>query len=129
MPNPLGPLGLAEDQIADTFATAGTSDPSWSEKREPWWRSELKSRSLALHGQVHKPHGLDGHTGLCGGEGAGQSSPDLGSPSESTLTIPNERRRWAKRIIFSQSGGDDLTMHRARLHEMLDGSYWSGNTL
>lgn len=32
MPNPLGPLGPAEDQIADTFATAGTSDPSWTEK-------------------------------------------------------------------------------------------------
>ena len=36
MPNPIGPL-IAEDerfthQVADTFATVGTTDPSWTEK-------------------------------------------------------------------------------------------------
>jgi hypothetical protein len=36
MPNPLGPLGPADErldhQFADTFATVATSDPSWTEK-------------------------------------------------------------------------------------------------
>jgi hypothetical protein len=36
MANPLGPLGLSDErfdhQIADTFATVGVSDPSWTEK-------------------------------------------------------------------------------------------------
>ena len=60
MANPLGPLGPADErfdhQIADTFATVGVSDPSWTEKVCAMAARRDGSLQLGLRdGQVHQP--------------------------------------------------------------------------
>src|SRR5215471_5368001 len=54
MPNPIGPLVAADEglthQIADTFATVGTSDPAWTEK--------ICAMAMARDGSVQVGFGL-----------------------------------------------------------------------
>jgi hypothetical protein len=61
MPNPVGPLGPADErfdhQIADTFATVGVSDPSWTEKV----CAMVAKRDGSLHPGRWKAHGAAGN--------------------------------------------------------------------
>jgi hypothetical protein len=72
MTNPLGPLGPADErfdhQIADTFATVGVSDPSWTEKV----CAMVARRDGALQlgfgmGKFTNRNVLDGYAGLSRG--------------------------------------------------------------
>ncbi len=60
MTNPIGPLGPADErfdhQIPDTFATVGTSDPSWTEKVCAMTAKTGRLPPARLRpGQVHQP--------------------------------------------------------------------------
>jgi len=58
MPNPIGPVGPADErfnhQIVDTFATVGTSDPSWTEK--------VCAMAMARDGRLQIGFGLGKYT-------------------------------------------------------------------
>lgn len=72
MPNPIGPLGPADErfdhQIPDTFATVGSTDPSWTEK--VCAMTARKDGSLQLGfgmGKYINRNVLDGYAGLSRG--------------------------------------------------------------
>ncbi len=72
MPNPLGPLGPADErfdhQIADTFATVGVSDPSWTEKVCAMVAKRDGSLQLGFGmGKFTNRNVLDGYAGLSRG--------------------------------------------------------------
>jgi hypothetical protein len=72
MANPLGPLGPADErfdhQIADTFATVGLSDPSWTEKVCAMAARRDGSLQLGFGmGKYTNRNVLDGYAGLSRG--------------------------------------------------------------
>ncbi len=72
MANPLGPLGPADErfdhQVADTFATVGTSDPSWTEKVCAMAARRDGSLQLGFGmGKYTNRNLLDGYAGLSRG--------------------------------------------------------------
>ena len=72
MTNPLGPLGPAgerfDHQIPDTFATVGTSDPSWTEKVCAMAAKRDGSLQLGFGmGKYLNRNVLDGYAGLSRG--------------------------------------------------------------
>ncbi len=72
MANPLGPLGPADErldhQVADTFATVGTSDPSWTEKICAMAARRDGSLQLGFGmGKYLNRNVLDGYAGLSRG--------------------------------------------------------------
>jgi hypothetical protein len=72
MANPLGPLGPADErldhQVADTFATVGTSDPSWTEKVCAMAARRDGSLQLGFGmGKYINRNVLDGYAGLSRG--------------------------------------------------------------
>ena len=72
MANPLGPLGPADErfdhQIADTFATVGVSDPSWTEKVCAMAARRDGSLQLGFGmGKYTNRNVLDGYAGLSRG--------------------------------------------------------------
>jgi len=72
MANPLGPLGPADErfdhQIADTFATIGVSDPSWTEKVCAMAARRDGGLQLAFGmGKYTNRNVLDGYAGLSRG--------------------------------------------------------------
>ena len=72
MPNPLGVLGPADErfdhQIADTFATVGVSDPSWTEKVCAMVAKRDGSLQLGFGmGKFTNRNVLDGYAGLSRG--------------------------------------------------------------
>ena len=72
MANPLGPLGPADErldhQVADTFATVGTSDPSWTEKVCAMAARRDGSLQLGFGmGKYLNRNVLDGYAGLSRG--------------------------------------------------------------
>ncbi len=72
MPNPIGPLGQADErldhQIADTFATVGASDPSWTEKICAMAAARDGSVQLGFGlGKYTNRNVLDGYAGLSRG--------------------------------------------------------------
>ncbi|MGD0392457.1 MAG: hypothetical protein ABSC41_07415 [Acidimicrobiales bacterium] len=72
MANPLGPLGPADErfdhQIADTFATVGLSDPSWTEKVCAMTARRDGSLQLGFGmGKYTNRNVLDGYAGLSRG--------------------------------------------------------------
>src|ERR1700722_2848226 len=69
MANPLGPLGPSDErfdhQIADTFATVGVSDPSWTEKVCALVAKRDGSLQLGFGmGKFTNRNVLDGYAGL-----------------------------------------------------------------
>ncbi len=72
MPNPIGPLGPDDErfnhQIADTFATVGVSDPSWTEKVCAMVAKRDGSIQLGFGmGKFTNRNVLDGYAGLSRG--------------------------------------------------------------
>jgi hypothetical protein len=72
MPNPLGPLGPSDErfdhQVADTFATVGVSDPSWTEKVCAMAAKRDGSLQLGFGmGKYTNRNVLDGYAGLSRG--------------------------------------------------------------
>jgi hypothetical protein len=72
MANPVGPLGAADEgfnhQMADTFATVGTSDPSWTEKVCAMAARRDGSVQLGFGlGKYTNRNVLDGYAGLSRG--------------------------------------------------------------
>ena len=72
MANPVGPLGPADErfdhQIADTFATVGPSDPSWTEKVCAMAARRDGSLQLGFGmGKYANRNVLDGYAGLSRG--------------------------------------------------------------
>jgi hypothetical protein len=72
MANPLGPLGSSDErfdhQIADTFATVGVSDPSWTEKVCAMAARRDGSLQLGFGtGKYTNRNVLDGYAGLSRG--------------------------------------------------------------
>jgi len=72
MANPLGPLGAADErfdhQIADTFATVGVSDPSWTEKVCAMAARRDGSLQLGFGmGKYTNRNVLDGYAGMSRG--------------------------------------------------------------
>jgi hypothetical protein len=72
MANPLGPLGPADErfdhQVADTFATVGTSDPSWTEKVCAMAARRDGSLQLGFGmGKYTNRNVLDGYAGISRG--------------------------------------------------------------
>ena len=91
MANPLGPLGPSDErfdhQIADTFATVGVSDPSWTEKVCAMAARRDGSLQLGFGmGKYTNRNVLDGYAGVSRGPGADHRA---GQPA----AVPRIRRR------------------------------------
>ena len=110
MANPLGPLGPADErfdhQIADTFATVGASDPSWTEKVCAMAARRDGSLQLGFGmGKYTNRNVLDGYAGLSRGaeqitvRGSRRLFPDPDRPSVGPIRYevlePMKRVRFA----------------------------------
>ena len=112
MANPSGPLGPADErfdhQLADTFATVGTSDPSWTEK--VCAMAAAKDGSLQLGfglGKYPNRNVMDGYAGISRGveQMTVRASRRLSPDPEATVIGPI---RYGPNIIGPSSYGPKI---------------------